>query len=128
MNSVNIMGRLVADPFLRATSSGKKVCNFTIAVDSGRNNTAYFFPVVAWNGTAENIAKFFHKGSKIALSGMITQRTYQGEDEQMHNVVEILANSFDFCNDKKAAEQQAEQGQQVEAAAVPDSDDVPFKI
>lgn len=102
MNSVNIMGRLVDDVELKDTNSGKKVCNFRIAVDAGKDKQAYFFPIVAWNGTAENIAKFFHKGSKIALSGILMQRSYIGEDEQKHNVIEILANSFDFCDSKKA--------------------------
>lgn len=123
MNSVNIMGRLCADVELKSTNSGKKVCNFRIAVDAGKDKDAYFLPVVAWNGTAENIAKFFHRGSKIALSGILTSRTYENNEGKKITVVEILANSFDFCDEKKAGG--SDQAQQDETQ--PD-DDMPFKI
>ena len=33
MNRLTLMGRLTADPDLRSTSSGKSVCQFTLAVD-----------------------------------------------------------------------------------------------
>lgn len=117
MNSVNIIGRLVADVELRKTNSNKSVCGFRIAVDAGKDKEAYFFNVVAWNGTAENIAKFFHKGSKIAISGILTSRSYENNEGKKVSVVEILANSFDFCDEKKAADQ----SQQAD-------DDVPFEI
>lgn len=116
MNSVNIMGRLVADAELRKTNSNKSVCSFRIAVDAGKDKEAYFFPVTAWNGTAENIVKYFHKGSKIAISGILTSRSYENSEGKKVSVVEILANSFDFCDEKKA-EQNSEP-----------VDDIPFEI
>ena len=118
MNSINIMGRMVADAELRKTNSGKSVCAFRLAVDAGKDKEAYFFNVVAWNGTAENIAKFFHKGDKIAISGILTSRSYENNEGKKVTVVEILANSFDFCNEKKAADQ----SQQA------DDDGIPFEI
>ena len=101
MNSVNVMGRLVADAELRKTNSGKSVCSVRLAVDAGKDKKAYFFSVVAWNGTAENICKYFGKGDKIAISGILTSREYEHEGKNI-TVVEILANSFDFCESKKA--------------------------
>ncbi len=124
MNSVNIMGRLCADVELKSTNTGKKVCNFRIAVDAGKDKEAYFLPVVAWNGTAENIAKFFHKGSKIAISGILTSRSYENSEGKKISVVEILANGFDFCDSKNS-----EKAQQAEQAIDEDEgDDMPFQI
>ena len=57
---------------VRKTNSGKSVCSFRLAVDAGKDKKAYFFSVVAWNGTAENICKYFGKGDKIAISGILT--------------------------------------------------------
>ena len=134
MNSVNIMGRLCADVELKSTNSGKKVCNFRIAVDAGKDKEAYFLPVVAWNGTAENIAKYFHKGKKIALSGILTSRTYENNEGKKVTVVEILANSFDFCDEEKAGgsdqAQLDEQAQPDEAQQdeTQPNNDLPFQI
>ena len=123
MNNVNIIGRIAYMPEVKQTSSGKTVCNFRIAVDAGKDKEAYFFPVVAWNATAENIAKYFKKGDKIAISGLLTSRSYVGEDEQKHNVIEILANGFDFCSskapEKSAAEKPEEKPEATDASALP---------
>ena len=50
LNVVALMGRLVADPQLRQTTTGKNVASFRIAVDRGRkdangHNQADFFAV-----------------------------------------------------------------------------------
>ena len=53
LNVVVLMGRLVADPQLRQTTTGKNVASFRVACDRGRRdangqNQADFFDVVAW--------------------------------------------------------------------------------
>lgn len=101
MNSVNIIGRMVVDAELKKTSSGKSVCSFRVAVDAGKDREAYFFTCNAWNGTAENIAKYFKKGDKIGISGQLTSRSYE-QDGRKVTVIEILVGSFDFCNGKRA--------------------------
>lgn len=105
MNSVNLIGRMVNEPEIKTTTSGKKVITLRLAVDAGKdkdgNRGAYFFYCVAWNGTAENIAKYFNKGDKIGISGILTSRDYEDKDGNKRSVVEVLINSFDFCNDKR---------------------------
>ena len=54
LNVVVLMGRLVADPQLRQTTTGKNVASFRVACDRGRRdangqNQADFFDVVAWD-------------------------------------------------------------------------------
>ena len=67
VNCAVILGRLVAEPELKVTSSNISTTSFTVAVD--RNFTqngerqADFIDVVAWRSTAEFVCKHFHKGS-----------------------------------------------------------------
>lgn len=115
MNSVNLMGRLVNEPEIRLTATQKKFISFRVAVDGGKdkdgNKITYFLPCVAWNGTAENIAKFFHKGERIGVSGIITSRDYEDQDGKKRTLIEILVNSFDFCNEKKKEDQDEKIGE-----------------
>lgn len=119
MNSVNLMGRMVADAEIRETSGGKKMISFRVAIDAGKDRT-YFIPCMAWNGTAENIAKYFKKGDRIGLSGIITSRDYTDKNGNNRTAIEVLVNSFDFCSGKKKVEDSGED--------VPSGEGMPFEI
>ena len=106
MNNVNLIGRLTKDVELRRTDSGKEVCSFCIAIDGGQDRT-YFIDCVAWEARATNISTYFRKGDKIGIAGMITTRQYQDKDGNNRKAVEVLVNSFDFCNGKKTDSQPA---------------------
>ena len=87
LNIIAIMGRLVRDPEMRQTTTGKSVASFRIAVDRGSKdangqNQADFFDVVAWNRTAEFVCKYFQKGSLIAIDGHLQSRSYQDKSGQ----------------------------------------------
>ena len=76
MNNVSLIGRITNDLEVKATSTGKSVLNFCIAVNKDKETT-YFIDCVAWNTTATNIGKFFKKGSQIAnivVDGAIAYR------------------------------------------------------
>ena len=71
LNVVVLMGRLVADPQLRQTTTGKNVASFRVACDRGRRdangqNQADFFDVVAWDRSAEFVCRYFQKGCRAA--------------------------------------------------------------
>ena len=62
LNVVAIMGRMVKDPELKSTNSGKSVCSFRIANDSGYKNAdgssqTNWLDVTAWGKTAEFVAQ-----------------------------------------------------------------------
>ena len=98
MNNVSIIGRITNDIELRATTTGKQVVSFCVAVNKDRETT-YFIDCVAFNTTATNIAKFFKKGSQIGISGMLSTRTseYNG---QKRKYTEVMVNAFDFIGPK----------------------------
>lgn len=103
MNTVCIDGRISKGIELKTTQSGKSVVSFTIAHDDGwgENKKTYWLDIVAWNGTAENVAKFFHKGSKVFITGKLTERTYNTKEGQKRKVTEIVALTIDFGDSKQ---------------------------
>ena len=105
LNVVAIMGRLVADPQLRQTTTGKNVAPFRIACDRGRRdangqNQADFFDVVAWERSAEFVCRYFQKGSLIAVDGRLQSRQYQDKNGNNRQAVEIVAQNINFTGPK----------------------------
>lgn len=106
LNKTIIMGRLTSDPELRRTQNGTPVTTFTVACDrdiKNANGERYtdFFDVVAWLGTAEFIAKHFHRGGGIIVEGRLQSRKYQDKNGDNRYVIEVLAKQAYFTNDGK---------------------------
>ena len=107
LNVVVLMGRLVADPQLRQTTTGKNVASFRIACDRGRRDAngqsqADWLDVVAWDRTAEFVCKYFQKGSLIAIDGRLQSRSYQDKNGNNRTAIEIVANNVNFAAPKSA--------------------------
>ena len=105
LNCAVIMGRLVADPELRTTTSGISVISFRVAVDrsfvrQGEERQADFIDVVAWRQTAEFVSRYFRKGSMIAVQGSIQTRNYEDRNGNKRTAVEIVADNVSFCGSK----------------------------
>ena len=137
LNVVAIMGRLVRDPELRQTQSGKDVASFTIACDRNRKDApADFIPVTAWDKTAQFVCRYFQKGSLIAVDGRLQSRQYQDKAGNNRTAIEIVAQNVSFCGEKKQetkpfplANENAlnfAQGGNDDFAPVDDADDLPF--
>lgn len=107
INSVVIVGRLVADPELRKTNSGTSVASFRIACDDSRKGpngekTTVFMPVSAWGTQGDFVAKYFRKGNLIGVTGRLTQRSYVNKSNVNVTVTEIHADRVDFVESKNA--------------------------
>ena len=77
MNSINLVGRLTADPELKTTQSGISVCTFSLAVNRPRvKDTTDFINCVAWRQSAEYLCNYGRKGNLVAVSGVLTSRKY----------------------------------------------------
>ena len=105
MNKALLIGRLTKDPELRATSTGRNVCQFSIAVNRNFTNAngereADFINCVVWDKQAENLAKYQHKGNQIAVEGRIQTRNYDDKDGKRVYVTEILATNISFLDAK----------------------------
>ena len=107
MNKAILIGRLTKDPELRSTSTGRNVCQFSVAVNRTYTNTngereADFINCVVWDKQAENLAKYQKKGNQIAVEGRIQTRNYDDKDGKKVYVTEILASNISFLDAKNA--------------------------
>jgi len=120
MNSVSLVGNLTRDPELRTTNGGLATCSFTIAVNRPKTKDgvqqADYIPIVTWRGTAENCARYLAKGRKVAVTGEIRTRSYDGKDGTKKYVTEILANNVEFLTPR---------GQQNDSGYAPSDADAP---
>lgn len=125
LNSVIIIGRLTREPEIRTTLSGKRLCRFGIANDTGTKEKpeVNFFDVTAWGERGDFIERYFRKGDPIIINGKLRQVEYTGKDGQTRKSVEIVAAQVDFVPGYK------KQGITEDADAQTDNaDELPFEL
>jgi single-strand DNA-binding protein len=151
VNRVTLAGRLVRDPDIKYASSGTAIADLNIAVthfykgpDGQWKEESDFIDVVAYGKTADNVAKFLHKGSEIYIEGRL--KLDRWEDKTSGNPrskLRVIADSMQFVGPKPAGrplpseppqpskelqEQRARNAAATgrEAPSDPDADDIPF--
>ena len=105
MNKVIISGRLTRDCDVRYTTSGKVVCQFTLAVDRPFTNQdgqkeADFINIVVWGKIAELCGNNLAKGHRALVEGRLQIRSYDAKDGGKRYVTEVVANSVEFLERK----------------------------
>ncbi|MDD3089239.1 MAG: single-stranded DNA-binding protein [Candidatus Omnitrophica bacterium] len=113
LNKVFLMGNLTRDPELRYVPSGKAVANFSVAVSRAYKDAAgakkedvSFIRVIVWGKMAEICGEYLTKGRPVLVEGRLQSRSWEGQDGQKRNTLEVVANSVQFLgarSDKKAA-------------------------
>ncbi len=106
LNSVHLIGRLVADPELRYTQKGAPVCDFRIATtrrfknrESGEvQEETLFINVVAWRRQAELANDFLKKGSAVLIEGRLRSRQWESNQGEKRSAVEIVAHRIQFLD------------------------------
>lgn len=106
LNRISIMGRITAEPELRATQNGTSVASFTVAVERDtKDKETDFISCVAWRQTGEFVSKYFHKGSMIVVSGRLQSRKWQDRDGNNRTNWEINADSVYFGESRRDNQQ-----------------------
>lgn len=137
MNKAIIMGRLTRDPEIRisqaAQSEDLKIVRYTLAVDrpkkqEGQQN-ADFISCVGFGHAAEFAEKYLHQGTKILASGRIQTGSYTNKEGVKVYTTEIVLESQEFAESKKAGENQETGGADADGFMQVDTnnDDLPFK-
>ena len=108
LNRVILIGRVVAPPELRYTTSGKAVASFRMAVDrrgrSNGENNADFIPIVAWERLAEICNEFLTKGKLILVEGRLQTRTYEAQDGQKRSAFDVVADDMRMLGSRSEGE------------------------
>lgn len=123
-NNCHIIGRLTADPELKATQEGKSILRFSVAVrrPMAKDKTD-FIDCIAWEKTAERIAQYFHKGSMIAFTGELNIESWKDNEGRNRTKAQINVREFGFCESKRAEAEANEPANDIKEI---DEDDLPF--
>jgi single-strand DNA-binding protein len=110
MNRIVLVGRLTRDPEMKVLEDNNKVLTrIMLAVDrpyktpSGEKQVD-FIPVVLWGKKAEIVSEYLVKGSTISVTGRLQTKVYVNADGQRKFISEVIADEFQFMNNKKANE------------------------
>ena len=97
MNKVVLIGNLTKDVDLSfAAGSGTAVGRFTVAVARMKKGESDFPNCISFGKTAETIAQYFFKGSKIAIEGHIQTGSYDAKDGTKRYTTDIIVDRFEF--------------------------------
>ena len=108
MNQVILSGRLVYEPEVKETTTGKKYISTRIAVGrNDKNKSTDFFNIKAWDSTAEFIGKYFHKGDPIEVAGRLRTEARDKEDGTKVTEVYILVGEVGFVLSRKTDAERA---------------------
>lgn len=96
MNNVNLTGRLTRDIDLRKTQSNLSVCNFTIALNNGKDEQgnerpATFINCKAWRNSADFLDRYARKGSRIGIVGSLETEKFKDRDGNERTSTYVLA-------------------------------------
>ncbi len=108
MNSVNLTGRLTADPIARTTKGDTTVCDMRLAIQrrrgrEGDDRGAVFVDVTTFGRVAENCGEYLAKGRQVAITGRLELDEWEGQDGETRRKHKIVAEQVEFL-DRKTTE------------------------
>ncbi|WP_327144373.1 single-stranded DNA-binding protein [Nocardia sp. NBC_01327] len=101
--TLTVVGNLTDTPELRQITGGHMVVNFTVAStprvfdrqsNQWKDGPALFLRCTMWRDAAENVAQSLSKGSRVIVSGKLSQRTYEDREGVKRTVVELVADEI----------------------------------
>ena len=108
LNKVMLIGNVGKEPQLKETPGGVPVTSFRMATseswkdrDGNLKEHTDWHTIVAWRGLAKVISQLVTKGTRIYVEGRIQTRSYDDNDGNRRQVVEILADNVLGLEDRK---------------------------
>ncbi len=108
INRVVLTGNLTADPELRETPGGLKICKLRVACNTRRKDQSgtwvdkpNYFDVTVFGAQGENAAKYLSKGRPVAIDGRLEWREWQDKDSgKNRQSIDIIADSIQFLGSR----------------------------
>lgn len=109
MNRITVSGRLVKDPEVRYSPTGKIICRIVLAVEREYLNKdgqreADFIPIVFWEKAAEIAGNNLSKGKKILVEGKFQTRHFMNDNGEKKYTTQIIANRFEYMYSKESSD------------------------
>ena len=112
MNKITLLGNMVRDPEMRATTSGKQVASFSIAVSRRfKKGEVDFFNCTVWEKLSETIVQYFKKGQKILIVGRLENRSWEHTDGSKRYATDVIVEEFYFVESKGDSSTEISTGQ-----------------
>ncbi len=100
-NNVQLIGRLGGDPEIIIFKDGGKIARFNLAVDDSYKDkdgnkverTGWHYIVVK-NALVKIVENYIGKGKEIALSGKLTNRSWDDKAGNKQYITEVIANEL----------------------------------
>ncbi len=103
INTVVLSGNLGSDPELKYLQSGDAVANVSLAVterftakDGTKGEETSWVRLVFWRRTAEILAEYCHKGSKIYIEGKLKERRWEDQSGQKRSILEVHVSKLEL--------------------------------
>ena len=124
MNQLNLVGRIVRDPEVKAIGDNNMVAKFTVAVnrnykDKDGNRPADFIPCEAFGKTAEFISNYVTKGRLVSVQGEMRVDMYQNEAGENRSFTKCHVNTLNVLDSARTAEEGATVNTEVEKPSKP---------
>ena len=108
VNKAIVIGRLTADPDLRATPKGTHVANLRVATNTyggkdeegNRKEHTEFHNLVCFGRQAEVAGNLLRKGRLIYADGRMQTRSWESEDGKKHYQTEVVVDSLQIIGPK----------------------------
>lgn len=106
LNQVILVGRLVRNPELQITDTGRKRSAITLAVSRGYKNQngeyeTDFLDCTLWTGIAENTHEYCKSGDVIGVKGRLQTWMLENEDGTKSKRMEIIAEKVTFLSSSR---------------------------
>lgn len=114
INSVTICGNITREIEVKTGQSGKRYCNFTVALNNGQNKEADFINCTAFEATADYLGSYIRKGDKVVVNGSIKNRTWENQNgkQTMTYVMAFSVEGMSKQHDQQPVQQQVQPTQQ----------------
>lgn len=111
INNIVLNGRLAFDNEVKQTNNGHAVISNRLAVernykDAQGNRDTDFINVVFWRQQAEVLNQYAKKGDLIGVQGRLQVRSYENQQGQRVEVVEVVVNELQFLQTKNSTQNQ----------------------
>ncbi len=106
VNSIMLVGRLVREPEVVETETGKQRSQITLAVNRSFKNPdgtydTDFFDCILWDGLATNAKEYCHKGDTVGVRGRLQTSNYETENGEKKKSTQIIVERLTFLSSKK---------------------------
>jgi single-strand DNA-binding protein len=93
---ITLVGNVGGDPITKNFDGGKKLAEFSIAVNDrvNKDEKPTWYRVSVWNNRADTILSYVKKGDTILVEGRLNVRNYLDNDGRERYSLEVTADDF----------------------------------